>query len=137
MESIIEKGYISKPYIGVSVMDVSEESQLYGVPAGVAVQSVAEDSPARQAGVEAGDVITAINGVSMDRDALVRYVGSANVGDSLTLSVYRKGQTLELTVTVGEQIQSAQAKAETTQQSTAPKSSVPQSAMPYGRFPRQ
>ena len=133
VESVIEKGYISKPYIGVSVMDVSEESQLYGVPAGVAVQSVAEDSPAQQAGVEAGDVITAINGVSMDRDALVRYVGSANVGDSLTLSVYRKGQTLELTVTVGEQIQSAQAKAETTQQSTAPKSS----AMPYGRFPRQ
>lgn len=118
-------------------MDVSDESQLYGVPAGVAVQSVAEDSPAQQAGVEAGDVITAINGVSMDRDALVRYVGSANVGDSLTLSVYRKGQTLELTVTVGEQIQSAQAKAETTQQSTAPKSSAPQSTMPYGRYPRQ
>ena len=39
VKSIIEKGYISKPYVGVTVSDVSQQTQLYGIPAGAAVQS--------------------------------------------------------------------------------------------------
>ena len=107
VESIIEKGYISKPYVGISVMDVSAETQQYGIPAGAAVQSVVEDSPAEQAGLRKGDVITAVNGTAMDSNALVDYVGAAQVGDQLILSVYRQGTTMEITITVGEQIQSA------------------------------
>jgi serine protease Do len=34
VESIIEKGYIPKPYIGISIQDVSAETQAYGIPAG-------------------------------------------------------------------------------------------------------
>lgn len=132
VESIIEKGYISKSYIGVSLMDVSEESQLYGVPAGIAVQSVSEGSPAEEGGLLAGDVITAVNGESMDRDGLVNYVGSASVGDTLILSIYRQGETLEVTVTIGEQIQSALANEEEVQQEAA--SRMPQSGMPFGGF---
>lgn len=132
VESIIEKGYISKSYIGVSLMDVSEESQLYGVPAGIAVQSVSEGSPAEEGGLVAGDVITAVNGESMDRDGLVNYVGSASVGDTLILSIYRQGETLEVTVTIGEQIQSALANEEEVQQEAA--SRMPQSGMPFGGF---
>ena len=132
VESIIEKGYISKPYIGVSVMDVSEESQLYGVPAGIAVQSVSEGSPAEKGGLVAGDVITAVNGESMERDGLVNFVGSASVGDTLTLSIYRQGETLELTITIGEQIQSALANEEAVQQEKP--SRMPQNGMPFGGF---
>ena len=43
VESIIEKGYFSKPYIGISVLDVSTETQQYGIRAGAAVQSIAEN----------------------------------------------------------------------------------------------
>ena len=107
VESIIEKGYISKPYVGISVMDVSAETQQYGIPAGAAIQSVVEDSPAQQAGLQKGDVITAVNGTAVDSDALVDLVGASEVGDKLVMSVYRQGTTLEITVTVGEQIQSA------------------------------
>ena len=53
-ESIIEKGYYSKPYIGVSVTDVSEETQSYGLPKGAAVKGVVEGSPAQKAGLQAG-----------------------------------------------------------------------------------
>ncbi len=107
VESIIEKGYISKPYVGISVMDVSAETQQYGVPAGAAVQSIVEGSPAEQAGLQKGDVITAVNGTAMDSNALVDYVGASEVGDKLVMAVYRQGTTMEITVTVGEQIQSA------------------------------
>ena len=107
VESIIEKGYISKPYVGISVSDVSAETQQYGIPAGAAVQSVVEGSPAEQAGLQRGDVITAVNGTAVDSNALVDLVGASEVGDKLVLSVYRQATTMEITVTVGEQIQSA------------------------------
>ena len=107
VESIIEKGYISKPYIGISVSDVSEETQQYGIPAGAAVQSVTENSPAQKAGLQKGDVITAVDGQAMTSSELVSYVGEASVGQQILFSIYRQGTTLEITVDVGEQIQSA------------------------------
>ena len=106
--SIIEKGYISKPYIGVSVTDVSSETQSYGLPKGAAVKSITENSPAQEGGLLVNDIITQANGTAISGSSdLVRIVGDCAVGDTLTLSVYRQGQTLELTLTVGEQVQSA------------------------------
>ena len=135
VESIIEKGYIASPYIGISVMDVSQETQLYGIPAGIAVQSVAAGSPAEEAGLQAGDVIISVNGQVMDSDSLVRFVGSSAVGDLLTLEIYRQGQSVTLSVTVGEQIQSALANSQESQESTRDRYSVPgsQGSFPFGR----
>ncbi|MBQ6839272.1 MAG: trypsin-like peptidase domain-containing protein [Oscillospiraceae bacterium] len=108
VESIIEKGYISKPYIGVSVSDVSAQTQLYGIPAGAAVQSVAQDGPAAAAGLQPGDIITKMNDTAITGSTqLVELIGDASVGDVLVLSVYRQGSTMEISVTVGEQIQQA------------------------------
>ncbi len=108
VESIIEKGYVAKPYIGVSVSNVSEETQSYGLPKGAAVRSVTEDGPAEKAGLQVNDIITAINGKEITgRNELSRAVSQAQPGDVLQLSVYRQGKNLEISVTVGEQIQSA------------------------------
>ena len=107
VESIIEKGYISKPYLGISLLDVSAETQAYGIPAGAAIQAVTENSPAAQAGLQRGDVITAVGGEAMTSNELVSFVVSASVGQQILFSIYRQGETLEITVTVGEQIQSA------------------------------
>lgn len=113
VESIIEKGYISKPYIGVSVTDVSQETQSYGLPQGAAVKAVTEDGPAYKAGLQVNDIITQTNGQTISGSSdLVQAVKAAAVGDELTLTVYRQGETLELTVTVAEQIQSALANEE-------------------------
>ncbi len=119
VESIIEKGYISKPYIGISVLDVSEETQQYGVPAGAAIQAVTEDGPAAQAGLQKGDVITAVDGIAMNSSELVSYIGQAEVGQQLIFSIYRQGKELEVTVFVGEQIQNALAEEETQQDQQA------------------
>ena len=120
VESIIEKGYISKPYIGVSIYDVSAEAQLYGIPVGAAVQSVTEGAPAQKAGLQPNDVITEVNGQAITGSSdLVVYVGKCQVGDELTLKVYRQGQYLDLKLTVEEQVSSAMGQ-EKQEQATAP-----------------
>lgn len=108
VESIIENGYVAKPYIGVNVSDVSEETMGYGLPAGAAVKAVSQDSPAEKAGLQVNDIITAVNGKEISgRTGLSEAVSAASVGDTLTLTVYRQGKTISVNVTVGEQIQSA------------------------------
>lgn len=107
-ESIIEKGYVSKPYVGVMVSDVSPEIQLYGIPKGAAVQSVAEDGPAARAGLQPGDIVTKVNGSNIIGSAdLVDAVTRSRPNDSLVLTVFRQGQTLEVTVIIEEKIQTA------------------------------
>ena len=116
VESIIEKGYIAKPYIGVTIADVSAEAQAYGIPVGAAVQAVTEGAPAQKAGLQVNDVITAVNGESVTGSSeLVEIVGRTQAGDELTLTVYRMGQTMELKLTVEEQVSSATAQQEQTQ----------------------
>ena len=107
VESIIEKGYVAKPYIGLGVADVSEESQRYGIPAGAAIQNVVEGSPAEKAGLQLGDVITAVDGKAMTSSELVSFANQTTVGQELVFTIYRQGQTMDITVTVGEYIQSA------------------------------
>ena len=106
--SIIEKGYISTPYIGVSVANVSEESQSYGMPKGAAIRSVEDDGPAAKGGLQANDIVTAVNGETItDYEGLSAKISASQPGDQLELTVYRKGETITVSVTVGEKTQSA------------------------------
>ena len=118
VESIIENGYIVKPYIGVSVQNVSSESQQLGLPQGAAVAQVVASSPAESAGLKVNDIITAVNGTAITSSTdLVNTVKGAAIGDELTLSVYRQGQEMELKLTVGEKTQDALPQTDSTQSS--------------------
>ena len=120
-DSIIEKGYVSKPYVGLSVATVSAETQSYGLPKGAAVKSVGDDSPAAKAGIKVNDIITHVNGTEISTSSeLVTLVGDAQIGDTITFTVYRQGKTSDITVTVGEQIQSAQNQQASQSQQQAP-----------------
>ena len=124
-QSIIEKGYVSKPYIGVSATTVSTETQSYGLPQGAAVKEVAPDGPAATGGLQVNDIITHVNGKAITGSSdLVSIIGESVAGDTLKFTVYRKGSTMELTITVGEKIQSTQQGQQNTQ------SQVPQ--YPWG-----
>ncbi len=106
--SIIEKGYISKPYIGVSVVSVTKEAQGFGLPQGAAVMGFAEDSPGKDAGLQINDIITHIDGTAITGNSqLISLIGDTSPGDKLEFTVYRKGETLNLTITIGEKIQQA------------------------------
>ncbi|MBQ9838398.1 MAG: trypsin-like peptidase domain-containing protein [Oscillospiraceae bacterium] len=125
-ESIIEKGYYSKPYIGVSVTDVSEETQSYGLPKGAAVKGVVEGSPAQKAGLQLNDIITEANGTAISgSQELVTLVGKCEPGDTLALKVYRQGQTLDITITVAEQMQTVQQQPQDQQNQQQPQQQFP------------
>ena len=99
---LIETGEIVQPYLGVSVRTVSTEGQQYGVPAGAYVVSVEEGGPAARAGVRAGDVITALNGDAVEtQQELTSLKSQYKVGQTVTLTVVRGGETLALEVVLG------------------------------------
>lgn len=103
VESIIEKGYYAKPVIGVSVTDVDENSRQLGIPAGAWVKEVTAGGAAEAAGIQANDVITAINGTEISGVSdLKRILAKASSGDELSLVIWRKNQSLTLTVVVRE-----------------------------------
>lgn len=81
------------PYIGIT---------FEGTDGGVTVIDVVADSPAEAAGLEAGDVITAINGTAVTEDTLRDTVLGFAVGDTVTVDVLRGDETLSLEVTLGE-----------------------------------
>jgi len=74
-----------------------------GMPQGALVRSVEVGSPAEKAGVEAGDIIVRVDGKVIEKSAdLPRLVGSIKPGTRSTLSVFRRGSTRDLMVTIGE-----------------------------------
>ncbi len=108
VEQIMTNGEISSPYIGISINDVGDDLAEYGIPKGAHIVEVSEDSPSAEAGLQPKDIITEVNGsVIEDSDALVEFVRGCSVGDELTMTVYRQGETLQIVVTVGEQVKSA------------------------------
>ena len=101
--SIIENGYVVKPYIGVSVETVSSDMTGYGIPEGAVVRAVNEDSPAEKAGLKENDIITKVNDDTIkSSNDLVSKIRKTAKGDKLTLTVYRKGEELTIELTVDE-----------------------------------
>ncbi len=121
VKGIIEKGYYSKPYIGVYVADVSAETQGYGLPKGAAVKEVITDSPAEAAGLQINDIITHVDGTATTgKKELISTIEKKKIGDVIKLTIYRKGETLEITLTVGEKIQNANESAQSSGNSSLP-----------------
>ncbi|HEB14053.1 MAG TPA: trypsin-like serine protease [candidate division WWE3 bacterium] len=97
-------GRIIRPFLGVSYYLITEnEAQLRGLPQGVFVQKVITGSAAKKAGVRVGDVITKIDGKEITQtNSLAKVISAYNVGDSITLTVSRKGKILTLKATLRE-----------------------------------
>ena len=109
--SLIETGAMQYSFIGFSNIDISydliTEFNLPNNIRGVAVADVRPNTPAQRAGMQSAtansiDVITAINGLPVrDFDELIGYLAIyTDPGDTVTLTVYRSGQVLELPVTL-------------------------------------
>jgi len=108
MNQILETGEVKRGQLGVSIQDITPELRdafaLKNGQQGVLVTGVAESSKAEEAGLKAGDVITAIDGKPTSSGGQLRsQIGIKEVGDKVKVSLIREGKIKKLTVGIGEQ----------------------------------
>lgn len=101
---IMEHGYVTgKPFLGVQVGTVDTAAQQYGVPAGATLEIVTPGYAADKAGLQEGDIITALGETKIASSSeLIAAMENYRAGDAVTLSVYRGGETLTVSVTLDE-----------------------------------
>ena len=99
-------GRVSRGRIGVQIDQVTKEvaeSIGLGKPQGALIRGVEEGSPADKAGIEAGDIITKFDGKAIEKASdLPRMVGNTKPGSRVGLTVFRRGASKELSITVAE-----------------------------------
>ncbi len=103
---IIQNGYVSHPYLGITYQPIAPDiANSYNLPVqwGAYVTAVSSGSPASQAGVQQGDIITEIGNVTIDQNhSYLNTLYLHKPGDTVALSVIRNGQTVQLQVKLGE-----------------------------------
>ncbi len=105
-DQLVKVGKVVHPYFGASYLALSPAiSAQLGIKQiqGVVVARVTSGSPAAQAGLKRGDVITAVDGKSLADDSdLAQALYMCEPGDQLNLSVLRSSQTMTMQVTLTE-----------------------------------
>lgn len=93
----------TRPFIGIVIDSLTDEkAEALGIDSGVYISRVVDDSPAEDQ-LFKGDIITAVSGESVAKASdLIEIVKSSEPGSTLTFSVLRKDETIEVNVTVGE-----------------------------------
>ena len=101
---IMQKGSVSRGYIGVTIQPVTEElARSFGMKQarGALVNDVLKGGPAEKAGIRQGDVIIAFNGAEVkDPGHLQRLVAEQGAGKTARVTVFREGKSLELPLTL-------------------------------------
>jgi serine protease Do len=105
-EQLRATGKVTRGRIGVQIDQVSKEvaeSIGLGKPQGALVRAVEAGAPADKAGVEAGDIIIKFDGKPVEKSSdLPRMVGNTKPGTKSTLTVFRRGATKDIPVTIAE-----------------------------------
>lgn len=103
IEDLQKFGYVTGAYMGVMVTDVDSTAQYYGVPAGACVESVTAGGAAEKAGIQSKDIITEVGGYAVTSVTdLTRVLRKFAAGETVSVEVYRSGQTKALSVTLDE-----------------------------------
>lgn len=104
VEQLISKGKVERGWLGLKVVSNNQDitisdSQIF--KGGVVVNSLNENSPALQKGIEAGDIIISMNGNDVkDAKSFSRNVAETPIGKDVILRIWRNGQTKDITLTV-------------------------------------
>ena len=105
VDQLIAQGYVSgRPDWALEGDAVSElEQRWYRLPAGILVTGIRVGGCAQAAGLNLGDVILSVDGTPVtNTETLNALMYSYNAGDTVELKVYRNGQQLTITMTLGE-----------------------------------
>jgi serine protease Do len=112
-----DKGSVSRGWIGVQIQPVTSDiADSLGMKKaeGALVAEPQANGPAAKAGIESGDVITAVNGESVkDARELARTIGGLAPGNAVKLNVLHKGEDKVINLTLGQLPNTLEAKADT------------------------
>ncbi len=102
-QDLMDYGYVTGAYLGVYVRDVDTSAQSYGLPAGAFVEKIMEGMAAERAGILAGDIIVNLGGYDVTSVTdLTRVLRRFEAGESITVTVYRNGESVYLHITLDE-----------------------------------
>lgn len=104
VSDLLEYGTVQRGYLGVTIRNVTAEladEEDLDMTEGVYIDSVLNKSAAAEAGLEAGDVVTEINGNKITKASeLQEMIARQRPGDDVKVAVYRDGRRLERTATL-------------------------------------
>ena len=102
---LIQYSKVKRPYIGITGMDLDEETaKANNLVVGVYVKAIDDFSAGEKAGLRIGDVIIEADGQKITTmDELNEIKNSHQIGDQMTVKVNRDGEERDLTITLGEQ----------------------------------
>lgn len=105
-DKLIQFGKVDRPYLGIQYAQLTPDiaAQLdVQQTSGALIRQVEANGPAAKAGLQQGDIVTAINGDAIDENTtLTDLILKHGVGDKVSLTVQRDGKQLTIEVTLGE-----------------------------------
>jgi serine protease Do len=106
VQDLQDDGIVTRGWLGVQIQPITDEiAESLGIDStnGAIVADAMADSPAADAGIEAGDVITDVNGRSVkDPKSLSQMIAGIEPGEKITVTVVREGSERQITVTLGD-----------------------------------
>ena len=98
---------IVRPWLGIRIETLGDDPTIRdlfkGTDKGVVVRTIEADAPAYKSNLRPFDVITQIDGTPVTTDTQLQHeILKKKIGQNVQLTVWRKGQTLEIPVTTGE-----------------------------------
>ena len=102
---LIEFNKVKRPYLGIGGIELDEETaKANNLTVGIYVKTLEDFSAAEKAGIKVGDVIIKADGKDITTmDELNEIKNAKEIGDKMTLTVWRDGKTRDITVTLQEQ----------------------------------
>ena len=106
LDQLVATGKVTRAYLGVYIQDITkamEETFDVNAGEGVLVSDTISESPAEQAGIKSGDVITMVNGEAVgSTDELIKTILMKPVGSIVTLDIVRDKAPMQVQVTLAE-----------------------------------
>ncbi len=101
-ETLIRDGEVIRTTIGITCGGIPEKAaEHYGLPGGLYIMSVTENYDAAEKGIQPGDILTAVNGIPVTTTNEVNTIKDTfGVGDTLTLQIWRAGESFSVDITL-------------------------------------
>lgn len=104
VDEFVAKGSVSRPFLGIQYRFISKDAAILNeVPQGAYIQEVVDGSPAQKSGIEQGDIITKINGQTVDSEnKIAEVIQKAAIGQKVELEIWRDNKTIKVDATLSE-----------------------------------